>query len=81
MSKLKTAIVILNWNGEILLPEFLPSVIQFSQLTDTKIIVADNGSTDQSLQVLQNQFPEVEVIDLKQNYGFALGYNEALKTS
>ena len=79
MSSSKIAIVILNWNGAKLLQQFLPSVIEFSKGDSTKIVVADNGSTDDSLQILQNQFPEVKILDLKQNYGFARGYNEALK--
>ncbi len=79
MSSPKIAIVILNWNGAKLLQQFLPSVIEFSKGDSTKIVVADNGSTDDSLQILQNQFPEVKILDLKQNYGFARGYNKALK--
>lgn len=79
MYRLKTAIVILNWNGEKLLPQFLPSVIRHSQLPGTQIIVADNGSTDRSLEILSEQFPEVDILDLKQNHGFARGYNEALR--
>ncbi len=79
MSLSKIAIVILNWNGEKLLQQFLPSIIQFSQKDSTKIIVADNGSTDNSISILQDKFPEVEILDLKQNFGFARGYNEALK--
>jgi len=75
----KIAIVILNWNGARLLSQFLPSVIQFSKGDSTDIIVADNGSTDESLSILRNNFPEVKIIDLKQNFGFARGYNEALK--
>jgi len=75
----KIAIVILNWNGEKLLQQFLPSVIEFSKGDFTEIIVADNGSTDDSLVVLASEFPEVKVLDLRQNYGFARGYNEALK--
>lgn len=75
----KVAIVILNWNGAKLLTQFLPSVIEFSKNDSTRIIVADNGSTDNSLQILQESFPEVNILDLKQNYGFARGYNEALK--
>ncbi len=75
----KVAIVILNWNGAELLKQFLPSVIEFSKNDSTKIIVADNGSTDDSLQILQQNFSEVKILDLKQNYGFARGYNEALK--
>jgi len=75
----KIAIVILNWNGAKLLQQFLPSIIEFSKGDSTDIVLADNGSTDDSLQILQNQFPEVKILDLKQNYGFARGYNEALK--
>lgn len=75
----RIAIVILNWNGAKLLQQFLPSVIEFSKGDSTNIVVADNGSTDDSLQILQNQFPQVKILDLKQNYGFARGYNEALK--
>jgi GT2 family glycosyltransferase len=79
MSNPKVAIVILNWNGAGLMKQFLPSVIQFSKDDSTDIIVADNGSTDESLAMLQKEFPEVKILDLKQNYGFARGYNEALK--
>jgi len=75
----KIAIVILNWNGAKLLQQFLPSIVCFSKSDSTEIIVADNGSTDHSLEILQNEFPEVKLLDLKQNYGFAQGYNEALK--
>lgn len=75
----KVAIVILNWNGAKLLMQFLPSVIEFSNIDSTRIIVADNGSTDDSLQIIQQNFPEVRILDLKTNYGFARGYNEALK--
>jgi len=75
----KIAIVILNWNGEKLFPEFLPSIIQHSKGENIEIIVADNGSTDQSIEVLRKNFPEVRVLDLQTNYGFALGYNMALK--
>lgn len=74
----KIAIVILNWNGVRLLPQFLPSVIEFSKNNSTEIVVADNGSTDESLSLLRNDFPEVKILDLKQNFGFARGYNEAL---
>ncbi|MDD4191512.1 MAG: glycosyltransferase family 2 protein [Mangrovibacterium sp.] len=73
------AIVILNWNGEKLLPRFLPSVISNSRQEGVKIIVADNGSSDLSLQLLRTGFPEVEILDLGDNHGFARGYNEALR--
>jgi len=79
MSNPKISIVILNWNGAGLLPQFLPSVIEFSKGNSIEIVVADNGSTDDSLALISRMFPEVTVLDLKQNYGFALGYNEALQ--
>ncbi|HEY0741981.1 MAG TPA: glycosyltransferase family 2 protein [Chryseosolibacter sp.] len=72
----KTAVVILNYNGEKLLPQFLPSVIQYSIGAD--VYVADNASTDNSLQILQDKFPSVKVIALEKNYGFCGGYNRAL---
>jgi GT2 family glycosyltransferase len=74
---IKVAVVILNYNGEKLLRQFLPSVIQHSQ--GAEIIVADNGSTDQSLAILRNEFSQVRLIALDQNYGFCGGYNRALK--
>lgn len=74
----KIAVVILNWNGEKLFPEFLPSIIEHSQGENTEVIVADNGSTDNSLEVLRKDYPEVTLLDLKTNYGFAKGYNVAL---
>lgn len=75
---MKCSVVILNWNGENMLRQFLPSVVQFSQAPDVEVVVADNGSTDQSLQVLK-QFPTVRTIVLDKNYGFAEGYNRALE--
>lgn len=72
------AIVILNWNGSAFLEKFLPSVVATSY-ANKRIIVADNGSTDNSISFLQQHFPAVEIINNKKNYGFAQGYNEALK--
>lgn len=72
------AIVILNYNGATLLPEYLPSVLQNTP-PQVRIIVADNGSTDCSLQLLRSNFPSVEIIDLQHNSGFAQGYNLALR--
>lgn len=72
------AIVILNYNGVAFLKKFLPSVLA-STYDNKKIIVADNASTDQSLTYLQQYFPEVELLSLSENYGFAEGYNQALK--
>lgn len=74
---ISVAVVILNYNGEKLLPQFLPSVIQFSG--DARIIVVDNGSSDSSVALLQNSFPKVELIKLEQNFGFCGGYNAAIK--
>ena len=76
---IKTAIVILNWNGEKLLPQFLPSVIEHSKDNNNEVIVVDNASEDQSLAVMEKQFPNVRCIAFEKNYGFAGGYNEALK--
>jgi len=73
----KISVVILNYNGEKLLPRFLPSVIEHSK--NATVIVVDNASTDQSLKILQEKFPSVQVIRLDQNYGFCGGYNRALK--
>ena len=75
---MKTSIVILNWNGAQMLRRFLPSVIANSPSSLAQVIVADNASTDDSLDVLAAEFPEVEVIRLDCNYGFAEGYNQAL---
>lgn len=75
---MKTAVVILNWNGEMFLKQFLPTVITHTDLSVNEVVVADNGSTDGSLQLLKEQFPEVKTILLDQNYGFAGGYNKAL---
>ncbi|MFT5972942.1 MAG: GT2 family glycosyltransferase, partial [Cryomorphaceae bacterium] len=75
---MKTAIVILNYNGEAHLRRFLPSVVEHNP-KDVDVIVADNGSTDDSITFLQSEFPDVRLIQLPQNYGFAGGYNEALK--
>jgi GT2 family glycosyltransferase len=75
----KTAIVILNWNGVKMFDIFLPSVIQHSNLPHTEVIVADNGSTDNSVAHLKQNYPSVNIIRLKENSGFAEGYNRALK--
>ena len=71
------AIVILNWNGKKLLEQFLPSVLQHTPADEADIIVADNGSTDDSIPFLQMQYPSIIVHALDRNYGFAEGYNRA----
>ena len=73
----KIAVVILNWNGTKLLEQFLPSVVAFSN--EATIYVADNASTDTSIEILKSQFPSIKIIQNSGNYGFAMGYNEALK--
>ena len=75
---MKTSVVILNWNGEKFLRGYLPSVVNFCQSADTEIVVADNHSTDGSLELLRREFPSVRIIELDCNYGFAGGYNRAL---
>lgn len=74
---MKTAVIILNWNGASMMQKFLPSVVQ--NTPDAEIVVADNGSTDNSLQILKEQFPTVRTVVLDKNYGFAEGYNRAIK--
>ncbi|MDA3818717.1 MAG: glycosyltransferase family 2 protein, partial [Prolixibacteraceae bacterium] len=76
---MKTAIVILNWNGLAQLQKYLPNVVDESKGDDIRVIVADNGSTDQSLLYVEENFPSIECIKLDRNYGFAGGYNRALK--
>ena len=73
----KIAVVILNWNGRKLLEQFLPSVIQFS--AEASIYVADNASTDESIQFVQLNFPSIKIVKNSGNHGFAKGYNDALK--
>ena len=75
---MKIAIVILNWNGRKMLEQYLPSVLEYSR-NDATVIVADNASTDGSLGFLAEHYPKVETIFLDQNYGFAEGYNRALR--
>ncbi|WP_417887176.1 glycosyltransferase family 2 protein [Zunongwangia sp.] len=74
---MKTAVVILNWNGQKLLELFLPSVIQFSP--EATIYVADNASTDTSIKFLKENYPQIQLILNTENGGYAKGYNEALK--
>lgn len=73
------AVVILNWNGVKLFDTFLPSVIKYSNSENIEIIVADNASTDKSIEHLQRFYPSVKIIVLNENFGFAEGYNQALQ--
>ena len=74
---MKTAIVILNWNGKKLLEQFLPSVVNFS-LPKAEVYVADNASTDDSIAYIKEFYPKVKIIENKENGGYAKGYNDAL---
>lgn len=73
------AVIILNWNGSRLLREYLPSVVATTDPAIGRVIVVDNGSDDDSLEVLRNEFPEVETIAFDKNLGFAAGYNKAIE--
>ena len=80
------AIVILNWNGSAMMRRYLPSVIKHSSSPSTgggwgevEVIVADNASTDDSLRMLSEEFPEVRTIVMARNWGFAEGYNKSLR--
>lgn len=72
-----TAIVILNWNGAHMMKTYLPTVLDYSQ-SEGEVWVADNASTDNSMDMLRRDFPQVRTLQLDQNYGFAEGYNKAL---
>ncbi|MEN8704475.1 MAG: glycosyltransferase family 2 protein [Polaribacter sp.] len=74
---MKTAIVILNWNGKKLLEQFLPSVVNFS-LPQAEVYVADNASTDNSIAYIKEFYPTVKILKNKENGGYAKGYNDAL---
>lgn len=74
----KLAIVILNWNGANMLKQYLPTVMNYSR-DEATVYVADNASTDNSLELLAREFPDCRVITLEKNWGFAEGYNKALQ--
>ena len=72
------AVIILNWNGRKLLESYLGSVVRHTNPAIGRVIVADNGSTDGSVEYVRSEFPDVEVIEFSENYGFAEGYNRAI---
>ncbi len=74
----QVAIVILNWNGEKMLSQYMNTLMEYSRRS-AKVYVADNASTDQSVAFLKQHFPEVQIIQLEKNWGFAEGYNKALQ--
>jgi GT2 family glycosyltransferase len=75
----KASVVILNWNGKRLLEQFLPIVIKHTQSDISKVIVSDNGSTDDSVRFMKENYPEIQLVTLDKNYGFAEGYNKTLQ--
>ncbi len=75
---MKTAIVILNWNGQKLLEQFLPSIVNFSS-EEASIYVADNASTDSSIKFIKEFYPSIQIIENAVNGGYAKGYNDALQ--
>lgn len=75
---MKCSVVILNWNGVDMLRQYLPSVVKYTPKNFCEVIVADNGSTDDSLTLLSTCFPTVRIIALDKNYGFSEGYNRAI---
>jgi GT2 family glycosyltransferase len=77
MNNLKTAIVILNWNGKYFLEKFLPAVVKYSP--KNSVFVADNCSNDDSVEFIKSNFPDVTLVLNDTNGGFAKGYNDALK--
>lgn len=78
LSKAPVDVIILNWNGRRLLEEFLPSVVANSDPAISRIVVADNGSDDDSVAFVRANFPDIAVWEFDRNYGFAEGYNKAL---
>lgn len=74
----RIAVVILNWNGASMMRRFLPFVVAHSS-AEADVVVADNGSDDDSCAMLRSEFPDIRLIELGRNYGFADGYNRALK--
>lgn len=78
---IRVAVVILNWNGRGMLERFLPSVVEYSvsdESLSVSVVVADNGSSDDSVVFMREYYPQVQLVLLDKNYGFAEGYNRAL---
>ena len=74
----QVAVLVLNWNGRALLEQFLPSWVEHTRGI-AELIIVDNGSTDDSLPFLHQYYPEVRVLSFDTNYGFAEGYNRAIR--
>lgn len=75
----KLAVIILNWNGEELLKSFLPAAVKYTQGPEVDLIVADNGSDDNSVEWIKTKYPEIRILSFDTNYGFAEGYNRAIR--
>ena len=75
----KIAVVILNWNGASMLRQYLGDVIRYSVDDEAVVYVADNASTDDSVELLRSEYPQCRIIELEKNWGFAEGYNKALR--
>ena len=75
----KVSVVILNWNGVGFLKQFLPGVVKNSNFPGCEIVVADNGSEDNSVDYIRANFSEIKIVQFEKNYGFAAGYNKALE--
>ena len=78
-NKKPVGIIILNWNGADLLRRYLPSVVECNSDNIADVVVVDNGSTDDSRHVLETEFPKVRTLYFSENYGYAEGYNRAIK--
>lgn len=74
----KLAVIILNWNGLDLLKKFLPVAVKNTQGPDVDLIVADNGSNDNSVEWIRENYPDLKLIVFDRNYGFSEGYNKAI---
>lgn len=75
----KVAVVILNWNGKDFIEKFTPTLLKYTDLENTDIWIADNASQDNSVEYVKQNFPQIKVLILDKNYGFAEGYNLALE--
>lgn len=74
---MKTAVIILNYNGQKFLEQFLQIVIDHSP--EAEVIIADNASQDNSVEYLHTHFPNIKCLVFKENYGYAEGYNKAIR--
>lgn len=76
---MKLAVIILNWNGREIIKQYLPSVVANTHGPEVELIVADNGSSDGSVEWLRENFPDVRIVAFSENYGFAGGYDRAIR--